>query len=109
MHTSGLAAVDAQLAACERAVCGGGWLGSETGEFSKEALIVMMVKVFNAFKAWQDQKGFSTTVIAKYKALYSKQVQEVEAFIKRGGTAYEGVVGECQAEAKKRFDAASSR
>jgi hypothetical protein len=90
--------LDAQLAACERAVCGGGWVGSEVSEFTKERLIGEMVKRFKMCKAWMKIKDTGTPEEVKsLYDLYGAQYKVVEALIKAGGDAYPpGVVNECQ-------------
>jgi len=108
--TLGLAAVDAQLAACERAVCGGGWVGSEASEFTKERLIGEMVKRFTMFKEWTKIKDTGTSEEVKsLHDLYGAQYKVVEALIKAGGDAYpSGVVNECQLTAVDIMDASKA-
>ena len=108
--TSGLAALDAQLAACERAVCGGGWVGSEASEFTEERLIGEIVKCYTACENWDAimDTGASDEEKSLY-ALFIAQRRLVKALIRAGGGAYPlEVVNRCQYIAYERMDASKA-
>jgi len=109
-RASGWSAVNLQLAACERAVCGGGWVGSEASEFTEERLIGEMVKCYTAWSAWNAimDTGASDEEKSLY-ALFIAQRRLVKALIRAGGGAYPlEVVNKCQYIAYERMDASKA-
>jgi hypothetical protein len=111
--TLGLAAVDAQLAACERAVCGGGWVGSEAGEasgFTEERLIGEMVECYTACEKWKAIMNTGTqNDVNCLRNVYLVKNRVVEALIKAGGDAYPpDVVNSCKLAAVDRMNASKA-
>ncbi len=100
-----------QLAACELAVCGGGWVGSEAvSEFTEERLIGEMVKCYTAWSACNAimDTGASDEEKSLY-ALFIAQRRLVKALIRAGGGAYPlEVVNKCQYIAYERMDASKA-
>jgi len=112
--TLGLAAVDAQLAACERAVCGGGWVGSEAsggGGFSAEdvKLIAEMMLTIRAKAAFDIRKdphnGFSRDTAVEFLEKLKAQKKKQAALIEKAYASYSPEqIARCQTEAQARVD-----
>ncbi len=101
-HASGWAAVDAQLAACERAVLGSEAAGDE--EFTTERLVAAFVEKFQAESGLKFAIMNSHSVSKElYNTRHQKACQAVHSLIERGRAVYtREVVQQCEQEAKRR-------
>ena len=102
MHTSGLAAVDAQLAACERAVVGSEASG---GGFSEERLLAAYETQFIAEANLKYAvQNLSRDSLEHFKTRHREACQAVRALITQGGAVCTPEMLErVEAEARRRF------
>jgi hypothetical protein len=104
--------LDAQLAACERAVCGGGWVGSEASGFTKEKLIEAFRKKMIAEHNYNDAKELQlgSSHLENFLEIFHAAVRYLADVLVNGreeGAYTQDVINECREAAELRFNGVS--